>query len=292
LSPTVFRDLVHFFRKWAKDMGTVSPPAPKRRHERDRSEWWAALEERDDTVVVRPTRYHDGEHVGEHSHSRSQLLYAMTGVVTVTTSFGRWMLPPEHALWIPAATIHSVDIAGEVEMRSVYVKPDALAGLPAHLHVAALTPLMRSLILAASDLPPGAPLDPRGEFLMGSMLHEIPRLAERPLGLAFPAEKKLAELCRAFLAAPSPHSPIDAWATALGMSRRTFTRHFRRQTGLSLSTWRRQACLMAALPRLSAGEPVTRVALDLGYDSVPAFTTMFRRMLGAAPRTYLRSARM
>ncbi len=74
------------------------------------------------------------------------------------------------------------------------------------------------------------------------------------------------------------------------MSRRTFTRMFRRETGLSLSTWRQQACLLSALPRLTEGEPVTSVALDLGYNSVPAFTTMFKRMLGAPPRHYLHSA--
>ena len=72
------------------------------------------------------------------------------------------------------------------------------------------------------------------------------------------------------------------------MSRRSFTRAFLRETGLSLSVWRRQATLFAALPRLADGVPVTTVALDLGYDSVPAFTTMFRRMLGASPRRYMR----
>jgi AraC-like DNA-binding protein len=40
------------------------------------------------------------------------------------------------------------------------------------------------------------------------------------------------------------------------------------------------------LPRLARGESVTSVALDLGYDSVAAFTTMFKRMLGASPRHY------
>ena len=46
--------------------------------------------------------------------------------------------------------------------------------------------------------------------------------------------------------------------------------------------------LLAALPLLARGASVTEVALDLGYESAPAFTTMFRRMLGVAPRTYLR----
>ena len=65
----------------------------------------------------------------------------------------------------------------------------------------------------------------------------------------------------------------------------------RRETGLSLSTWRQQACLFAALPRLAGGEAVTSVALDLGYENVAAFTTMFRRMLGKAPRNYLKGAK-
>jgi AraC-like DNA-binding protein len=38
------------------------------------------------------------------------------------------------------------------------------------------------------------------------------------------------------------------------------------------------------------GESVTSVALDVGYDSPSAFTAMFRRELGAAPRRYLRWA--
>ena len=75
------------------------------------------------------------------------------------------------------------------------------------------------------------------------------------------------------------------------MSRRAFTRAFREATGLSLSIWRQQACLFTAVPRLADGEPVTSVALDLGYDSVAAFTTMFTRMLGASPRAYFARGR-
>ncbi len=56
---------------------------------------------------------------------------------------------------------------------------------------------------------------------------------------------------------------------------------------MSFSIWRQQACLFAALPRIMAGEPVTTVALDLGYESPAAFTTMFKRLLGVPPRNYL-----
>ncbi|MEJ1976532.1 MAG: AraC family transcriptional regulator [Acetobacteraceae bacterium] len=88
----------------------------------------------------------------------------------------------------------------------------------------------------------------------------------------------------------TPHETIDGWSSALGMSRRAFTRLFRRETGLSFVAWRQQACLFAALPRLFAGEPVTAVAIELGYDNPAAFTTMFKRLLGAPPRRYLQQS--
>jgi AraC-like DNA-binding protein len=255
-----------------------------RRHQ-ERLDW---LERANGPIVALPSEYPDGHTVPEHSHSRSQLLHALTGVVLVRTQYGRWMVPPDHAMWIPAGIRHEVDMLGNVSMRSVYVAPDAIEGLPERVRVVGVSDLMRSLIVEAVGLPDERRLSTRGDLLLTLLLHEIPGMPERPLGLPFPADPRIAALCRRFVAAPSPHATIDEWARGVGMSRRTFTRTFLRQTGLSLSTWRQQALLFAALPRLADGEPVTRVALDLGYESVPAFTTMFKRMLGTAPRVYMR----
>ena len=233
-------------------------------------------------------RFDKDEYVSEHEHSRSQLLHPITGVVIVTTRIGRWMVPPDHALWIPAGIRHAVDIIGRVEMHSAYVKPDAIPGLPKHLHVTGMTRLMRSLLAETISIGPDA-VDARSHLIQVALLHEIPLLPKRPLGLPLPLHPRLAELCRIFIAAPSARLEIDDWADKVGMSRRTFTRIFRQQTGLSLSAWRQQACVMAALPRLTAGDPVTTIALDLDYDSMPAFTTMFSRVMGAPPKAYLRN---
>ena len=80
------------------------------------------------------------------------------------------------------------------------------------------------------------------------------------------------------------------WATALGTSRRSFTRLFKSETSLSFVDWRQQACILVALPRLVGGEAVTTVALDLGYDNPAAFTAMFKRILGSSPRADLGSS--
>ncbi len=96
----------------------------------------------------------------------------------------------------------------------------------------------------------------------------------------------MAERCHAFLEAPRANDTIDRWADALAMNRRSFTRLFRRETGMSFADWRQQACLAVALPRLAEGVPVTAIALDLGYDSPAGFSTMFKRVLGVSPSRY------
>jgi AraC-like DNA-binding protein len=223
-----------------------------------------------------------------HEHRRHQLLYCAAGAAAVNTSCGSWVIPPECALWTPGGIIHEVRMLGDVSMRTLYLEPGAIAGMPARCEVLAISPFMRSLMLEAIDLPVEYEPASRAGALMTLIQHELQQLTVQPLALPMPAHPILAARCRAFLAHPTPHESIDGWANALGMSRRAFTRLFRQETGTSLAAWRQQACLLASLPRLIAGEPVTRVALDLGYDNPAAFTAMFKRSLGLSPRTYLK----
>lgn len=246
----------------------------------------AWLEKTAATVVALASDFPAGHAVEPHKHSKAQLLHALTGVVLVATPQGRWLVPPEHALWLPAGTVHAVEMLGAVRMRSLYVSPDAIEGLPSEVRVVAMKPLVRDLLIEAVEIEPPVEPTSRDGLVMALLLEEIPALEERPLGLPLPGHAGLSKLCRRFLEQPSAHATIDDWADRVGMSRRTFTRTFLRETGISHAAWRRQACLFAALPRLADGEPVTSVALDLGYESVPAFTTMFRRTLGVSPRAY------
>lgn len=242
-------------------------------------------------VVAIGNEYPAGYSSPPHSHRRSQLLYGASGLMTVSTRHGAWVVPPERAVWLPAGEVHDVQMTqGPVSTRSVYVWPQAIQGLPRQCQVLGMTPLMRSLLLEAVDLPLHYDPDGRDGLVMALLLQEARRLPVLPLSLPFPRDRRLARRCRRLLERPTPHDTIENWSEALQMSRRAFTRHFRAQTGMSFGAWRQQACLFAALPRLAAGAAVTVVALDLGYDSPAAFTSMFRRALGAPPSRYFRAA--
>src|SRR5215467_3440278 len=49
------------------------------------------------------------EHVlPPHHHERAQLVYGATGMMMVETRQGRWVVPPDRAVWIPAGMEHNL----------------------------------------------------------------------------------------------------------------------------------------------------------------------------------------
>jgi AraC-like DNA-binding protein len=221
-----------------------------------------------------------------HEHRRGQLLYALRGVVVVSTAHGAWVAPPERAVWTPGGCRHSVRMVGAVSTRGVLIEADAPGWLGPDNRVIQVSPLLRSLLDTAYLIAPEYALGGRDDLVMSLLMAELVRAPTVPLAVPFPKSPEIAAKCQAFLESPSPRDTIDQWSSQLGMGRRAFTRLFRKETGLSFGAWRQQACLLVALPRLAAGEAVTTIALDLGYDSPAAFTTMFKRHVGVAPSHY------
>jgi AraC-like DNA-binding protein/mannose-6-phosphate isomerase-like protein (cupin superfamily) len=237
-------------------------------------------------VLAIGTDYADGQRLPRHRHRRAQLLYGATGVMQVSTDQGNWVVPPQRAVWIPPGVEHEVLMLG-VSTRSLYIEPAAAPLDSNGCRVVGISPLLRQLLLEAVDMPLEYDQHGRDGLLVGLLLHEIQRCPRLPLHIPLPANGPLLELCRAFLAHPDVHQSPQHWADRLHISLRTFNRWFRQETDMSFVQWRQRACVIQALARLATAEPVTRIALDLGYDSPGAFSTMFRRVLGQAPSTYL-----
>ena len=237
-------------------------------------------------VVAIATDYPDGTLLDTHRHRRAQFLYAMTGLMEVDTEDGAWVVPPYSGVWIPADHPHRVRM-NAVSTSSLYIEPAAAPRPARRCEVLRLRPLVHHLLVAAADIPARYDEHGRDGALIELILHELRQASTWPLYAPLPANRALALLCRAFLRKPLIRTAAADWAQQLNKSPRTFSRFFKQQTGLSFGAWRQQACLLAALPKLSAGVPVTAVALDLGYDSPSAFSTMFRKALGRPPSAFL-----
>jgi AraC-like DNA-binding protein len=239
------------------------------------------------TILARRTRYRKGHHIKPHWHSRAQFLFAVEGTMRVRTPRHVWIVPPSRALWLPARTAHELQMDGVVEMRSFYLNAAAAAGMPASCVVLDVTPLLRELVVRAVALPERYDENGADGLVTRLLLAEIRRLPTCALDLPLPVSPDLTRLCERILSDLSRRRPCGAEANHMKTSARTLYRRFLKETGITLARWKQQARLLESIRRLAAGDPVTTVALDLGYESPSAFSTMFRRALGIAPRAFI-----
>jgi AraC-like DNA-binding protein len=262
----------------------------KRSGPKDAASYAGHLQTQKRPVVAMAATYPSESRSTRHAHRRGQFILQTVGVTSMMTERGNFVIPPGHGLWIPAGIVHQSRAWADVEIQTIYIEPDRVPRYPTTCRVIRASMLLEALMDEAVRMPVHYDENGRDGQLVDLLLGEIGRMPEVSLHVPIPLDPRLARICEAVLADTSSDLTLDDWADRSGLSRRTLTRLFRRETGQSFSAWRQRVRLLEALARLGAGESVTSVALDVGYDSPSAFTAMFRRELGAAPRRYLRWA--
>jgi AraC-like DNA-binding protein len=222
-----------------------------------------------------------------HVHKRGQLIYATSGVLVCSTRDATYIVPPQRAVWVPKGVVHESRTRGHVSLRTLYLDDSIGAELPRSCVTIEVSALLRELIVEATRIPVEYDLDSRDGRLMTLIVDEISAARRAALQVPMPRHPQLVRVCHAILKDPGQNDVLDNWAVSAGMCRRTFTRMFRRETGVTFATWRQNARLMEAMSRLALGQPVTTVAYEVGYSSPSAFTAMFRRSFGVPPTQYL-----
>ncbi|MFJ8745588.1 AraC family transcriptional regulator [Embleya sp. NPDC127516] len=227
-----------------------------------------------------------GEWIPAHHHTHHQLAWTRSGVLSVGVGEVYWVLPPTRALWLPAGVTHTTGATRGAVLCSLYLPPERCPLDWPEPTAVGVDGLLAELIgyLARTDLADEARR--RAEALLPDLLHPLPT---RPIDVPQPTDERVRAVAAALLADPADPRSLEAHARAAGVSRRTLTRLFVQDTGMSFEHWRTQVRLQAALPLLAEGQPVSRVAHAVGYATASAFLAAFRRTVGTTPRRYLHS---
>lgn len=238
----------------------------------------------DQAVAAMAKSFPTGFQIPPHHHERDQLLYAVSGTMRIRTSGDAWIVPPDRAVYIPAGIEHSVSMRAPVEMRTLYIAAPGSIPMPGAPVVIAVTPLLKALVLALLDEPLLHSVDSRAGRIAGLILDEIAGAAPLAMSLPMPTDRRLRRLCEALIENPSLPATLDQWADNVGASRRTLSRLFQSECGLTFTAWRQRVRFHAALEALSRGASVGEAARRQGYASVSAFTAAFRQTFGMSPR--------
>lgn len=223
-----------------------------------------------------------------HSHPWVQLSYAISGVLEIQTSAGRFVAPPQRAVWIPAGMPHRVYSTPHTEMRSLYLDCSVTQWAAGHCHVLEVSNLLRELIRSFSELPVEYAEDGPDGRVAQVILDQLAAAPQVDLMLPLPVDPRLRQIYRSLNLHPEQQTTLGQWSDKLGVSEKTLSRLFLHDTCLSFRAWRQRLRLLSALPALEHGERVTDVALASGYESTSAFINAFRQQFDATPGEFFR----
>ncbi|HEX4014225.1 MAG TPA: helix-turn-helix transcriptional regulator [Candidatus Cybelea sp.] len=235
------------------------------------------------TISVFACDYGPGETIARHRHDVGQLIYAPSGVMRVSERANNWTVSPREAVWVPPQTEHQIRMLGPVRLRSLYIEAGRWTPLPVDSAVFPVSALLRAVILRLMIAGGEYDADTSADRLSHIFFEELRLLTSAPAAAPLPAMGPLRALCIAFLEDPGSTYSVDQWAARFGMTRKGLARGFRRELKMTFGAWQRSVRVAEASKRLSAGQRVTQVALDLGYESLSAFTAMFHRTTGFPP---------
>ncbi|OED50361.1 AraC family transcriptional regulator [Leisingera sp. S232] len=239
-----------------------------------------AVQELPHGVASYARSYADGYVSTWHDHPRHQLVYAVSGLMMAEAGGTSWAVPAGTGLIVPAGMRHEIRMAGEVRLQSLYIDPsEAGADAMAECRAVTVEPLLAGLIAALCEMNNPWPLPPRAHHLSRLILLELGAASKSSLALPYPADIRLRRVCDDLAAAPGSGRTIDHWAALAGMSRRSFTRRFHQETGLSLGGWRDRLRCQIALRAKARGERMEQVAQRLGYASRQSLQMMMRRLV-------------
>lgn len=238
-------------------------------------------------LTVRAQTIPPRHHFAEHAHAWNQLVYAISGVLTVAVEGRSFVISPDQAVWLPTGLRHRVGTLLGAEFRSLWIADEAGAGLPQAPVVFTVSMLLQALIVEAAEIEGREDQDGYAGRVTGLILDQLRRAQPLPGALPWPREGTLLRLCEALYADPADARASEEWAQELGMSPRTLTRRFEAELGMSLRSWRRRLRLFKAIELLGGGHNVTSTALELGYGSTSAFVYAFRTAMGCSPQAYL-----
>ena len=244
-----------------------------------------------DGVHLVANAYRKGHHIEPHMHREAQLVYAARGTMQVTTPKGRWLVPPDRAVWVPARLGHAIDVLADIEMRTLYfdfawLKRERLAATLTSEFVVKVSPLLHQAILGLFEKDNASE---RTALLIKLVMLELHRAEDSATFIPLPHEPRCRRAADIVLRAPAAAHEIETLAESVGTSARTLSRLFSAETQLSFKTWCQRARIAAAIQKLSVDPKVSikQLAADFGYASVPAFSHAFRQVTGKTPTEFV-----
>ncbi|RLJ32595.1 AraC family transcriptional regulator [Chryseobacterium sp. 7] len=228
-----------------------------------------------------------------HHHQKGQLVYVESGFQYITIEEKIYLLPQNHAVWIPPNAVHKTNSHSEkIKLMIMFAEISTKVPFYQKVNVFSVPPVLKEMIKYAEKWSKLMTSDDDENVFLKALFNELPRFVEHSLTLhiSLPKDQRLTKVMK-YLHTHYQHDikMEDLSDTAL-LSFRTLERIFKKETGLTLSKYQQMLRIIKSLEFLSSGDlTISETAYKVGYKSVQAYTRSFFSVMQFRPTDFIKT---
>ena len=228
-----------------------------------------------------------------HHHQLNQLISPANGVLYLHTEGDTLYIPDKYYAWIPSGMIYKlISKSEQIKLTTLFLKPEKneiQSDFFNTLGVYAPNTLIEELLQFGFRHWQETKHAGLKESCMAALKRILPVVLSTPLKLFVPAPES--EVLMEIIAYIQKHlnSPSDFQhlAQRFNLSERTLSRWFKKETGSTIFQFVKSVRVQKALELIeSSNMEIVEITHAVGYNSLSAFSTVFKEFMGESPQEY------
>lgn len=228
-----------------------------------------------------------------HSHRKGQLVYVESGFQYITIEGKIYLLPQNHAVWIPPGAIHKTNSHSEkIKLMIMFADAEQGRGFDQEISVFSVPPALKEMIRYAEKWSKNQSEDPHEQIFLKALFNELPYFVEHAIRLhiSLPEDKRLTKAISYLHSHYREDVRIEELSEISMLSLRTLERIFKKETGITLNRYQQILRIIKSMELLSSGNlTISEIAYETGYKSVQAFTRSFQAVMQFRPSDFIKN---
>lgn len=227
-----------------------------------------------------------------HCHEKGQLVYVDIGFQYLTIEERTYLLPQNHAAWIPSKALHKTNThSDKIKLMILFFDVSSEESFYNNVQIFSVPPLLKEMIRYAEKWSLQEKENSNESVFLHAMLNELPQLVEQSLHLhiTLPEDLRLKKAIDYLHSHYTDKLKLDTLSEISSVSLRTLERIFKKETGLTINKYLQILRIIKSLELLSENElTVSEIAFKVGYKSLQAFTNSFYTIMKKRPTYFLK----
>ena len=212
-----------------------------------------------------------------HQHPWHQITFPFEGILQTKVADSQFVIPHSGMLFIPANTPHESFVVTNTKFIGIYLNPQFHNHFPLKAKAISVTPFLRELVLHINHSVSNSIVsEDELSKLVVVLIDQISSGESYEMKLLLPSDRRLMIIFKALMAEPQQDTKLSDWAKQVGTSKRTLSRLFTKELGMTFPLWRQHLRLVSSLNLLETNLSVQEIAFKVGYNADSSFIFAFK----------------